>query len=152
MIENDWLTYVRQKSKSTATCPFYVDGPAWFQANADLARCMELEPKHVTLFTTQHGKPKSHKSAAHWFSKACRETGLSESKTAHGIRKGRAAMFKENGATADQRMAIPDYKTEKEAARYSASADLQKTVWGTEKFQLEAKVPTRTHNLLANKE
>lgn len=41
--------------------------------------------------------------------------------TAHGIRKHRGAVFKENGASADKRLAIPGHGTEAEAeaARYS---------------------------------
>ncbi len=77
--------------------------------------------------------------------------GLDSGKTAHGIRKGRSAMFKENGTVADQRMAILGHETEDEATRYSKSADLQKTVTGTEKFQLLKQVPTQDHKTPKNK-
>lgn len=144
MVDADgWITYVRQKSKGVATSPFYAVGPDWFEATDDLAACLALEPKHITFFTTQHNKPRSHKSASQWFSAACRAAGLERGKTAHGIRKGRAAMFKENGTTSDQRMAILGHETEAEARRYSASADLRRTVEGTKKFQLSAQVPTQ---------
>lgn len=51
-------------------------------------------------------------------------------------------MFKENGATTDQRMAILGHETEAEATRYSKSADQRRIIEGTEKFQLSEQVPT----------
>ena len=59
-------------------------------------------------------------------------TGLS----AHGIRKHRASVFKENGAAPEQRMAFLGHETQSEAARYSKSADLQKIVSGKESSNL----------------
>lgn len=137
MVSDDgWLTYTRQKSKSLATSPFYVDGPGWFEATDDLMDCLSVEAVHHTFLTTQNGGARSPKGAAQWFSKAATLAGLDRGKTAHGVRKGRAAMFKENGAEADKRMAILGHETEGEATRYSKSADLQKTIMGTDKFQL----------------
>ena len=60
-------------------------------------------------------------------------------------------MFKENGAATDQRMAILGHETEGEAQRYSKSADLQRIITGTEKFQLSEQVPTHHTNPLENK-
>jgi hypothetical protein len=60
---------------------------------------------------------------------------LNSTKTAHGIRKHRAAVFKENGAASDQRMAILGHETATEAARYSKSADLRRVITGTESSQ-----------------
>lgn len=138
--EDGWLTYKRQKSKSKAACPFYATGPDWFGATEDLQACLEIEPQHVVFLTTQNNKPRSPKGASQWFSKAASAAGLDPDKAAHGIRKGRAAMFKENGAPADMRMAILGHETEAEATRYSKSADPRKIIEGTEKFQ-----PTRTN-------
>ena len=146
-----WLTYIRQKSKSTATAPFYVAGPDWFAATDDLKACLDQEPKHIVFLTTKQNKPRSPKSASQWFSKAATAAGLDKDKSAHGIRKGRAAMFKENGAATDQRMAILGHETEGEAQRYSKSADLQRIITGTEKFQLSEQVPTHHTNPLENK-
>lgn len=151
MLQDGWLTYTRQKSGSTATCPFMVDGPAWFEATDDLARCLEAETSNFTFLTTKFGKARSAKGAASWFSKAARAAGLEKGKTGHGIRKGRAAMFKENAATAEQRMAILGHETEAETQLYSKSADLRRTIEGTEKFQLSNQVPTQGANTLKNK-
>jgi site-specific recombinase XerD len=150
-VKDGWLTYTRQKSKSTATCPFDVAGPEWFGATDDLQACLAVEPQHITFMTTKGGKSRSPKAASSWFSKAATAAGIDLDKAAHGIRKGRAAMFKENGASADQRMAILGHETESEATRYSKSADLRRTVQGTEKFQLSEQVPTSKINPLKAK-
>lgn len=147
-VKDGWLTYIRQKSKSVATCPFYDEGPAWFEATGDLQACLDVEASHITFLTTHTGKSRSPKGAASWFSKAAKTAGLDNGKTAHGIRKGRAAMFKENGATSDKRMAILGHETETEAIHYSSSADLRRTIEGTEKFQLSEQVPTQKYNPL----
>lgn len=130
MIKDGWLSYSRQKSKSMANCPFYVDGPAWFEATGDLDSCLAIEPEHPTILTTQQGKPRSPKSAASWFAKAAQSAGLEPRKTSHGIRKGRSSMFKENGVSVDQRMAILGHETRSEADKYSKSADLRRTIVG----------------------
>ncbi|WP_157771601.1 hypothetical protein [Thioclava nitratireducens] len=51
-------------------------------------------------------------------------------KSAHGLRKLRAAIFRENGATKDQRMAILGHETAAEAEHYDKSADLKRVVKG----------------------
>ena len=133
--EDGWLTYTRQKSKSMAVSPFFAGGPDWFEATDDLRACLDKEPANLVFLTTMHGKARSAKSASQWFSKAATSAGLDVGKAAHGIRKGRAAMFKENGAPSDKRMAILGHETEAEATRYSKSADLRKIIEGTENFQ-----------------
>ncbi len=153
MLSNDgWLTYTRQKSGSTAISPFFADGPDWYEATDDLRICLDIEPANIVFLTTQYGKPRSPKGASTWFSEAASKAGLETEKTAHGIRKGRAAMFKENGAPSDKRMAILGHETEAEATRYSKSADLRRIIEGTEKFQLSEQVPTKNNNTLETKE
>lgn len=146
MVKGGWLTYTRQKSKSTAVCPWTVSAPLWFEASEYLAECLSAAPKGLTFLLTAHKRPRSAKSAARWFSAACTDAGLPEH-SAHGIRKGRAAIFRENGATTDQRMAILGHETEEEAHHYSKSADLVRIISGTQKFQLLEQVPTSQKNL-----
>lgn len=142
MVSGGWLTYTRQKSKSMATCPWLAPAPRWFEPSPHLAACIEAAPRGITFLLTAHHRPRSPKSAAQWFSRACTDAGLPDH-SAHGIRKGRAAMFRENGATVDQRMAILGHETEEESQMYSRGADLQRVVLGDQKFQLVAKVGTR---------
>ncbi|WP_353475119.1 hypothetical protein PVT71_16290 [Salipiger sp. H15] len=132
MIRDGWLTYIRKKSGSLATCPMGTDAPAWFEHTDDLAEAEAAQPlKYMTYMVTSTGRVRSHKAAAQWFSRACDDAGLAHL-SAHGIRKHRASIFKENGATAEQRMAVLGHETGGEATRYSKSADLLRTIEGTE--------------------
>lgn len=146
-VTDGWLVYTRQKSRSVATCPWTVPAPEWFEASPFLAQCIEAAPRGITFLLTAQKRPRSAKSAASWFSGACCEAGL-PGLSAHGLRKGRAAMFRENGAQADQRMAILGHETAAEAAHYAKSADLRRIVSGTEKFQLATEVGTSQKKVL----
>lgn len=132
MVKDGWLTYTRGKSGSGAAVPWREDqAPEWFDWTDDLDRCLEIAPQHMTWMTTAAGAARSGKAAAQWFSAACRDAGL-VGLSAHGIRKHRSAVFKENGATEDQRMAILGHESPAEAVRYSKSADLKKIITGTQ--------------------
>jgi integrase len=136
MIRDGWLHYRRKKSGSAAVCPMTAEtSPPWFEHDDHLALAIAAAPRHMTWLVTDQGAPRSQKAASQWFSAACRKAGIT-GKTAHGIRKHRAAVFQENGATTDKRMAILGHETETEARRYSAGASLVKTVSGTLDFQL----------------
>ncbi len=123
-IKGDWIIYYRQKTAAAAVSPLDKH-PEWFEPHESLRRC--LQTNNQTFLTKRDGQPRSHKSTASWFSLACKEAGL-EDRSSHGIRKGRAAMFKENGASPEKRMAILGHETEKETHGYSKSADLILTV------------------------
>jgi integrase len=142
MVRDGWLQYRRAKTGSAAVCPMTADtAPGWFEHDDHLALCVAAQPRHTVWIVTGQGAAKSRKSASQWFSAACRKAGI-DGKTAHGIRKFRAGVFKENGASADQRMAILGHETDAEARRYSAGASLVRTVTGTPDFQL----PPQTSN------
>lgn len=130
MVDAGWLTYRRQKSKSEAVIPMTDAAPEWFEHDHHLAKCLSHWPIALTFIRTQAGRPKSPKSAAAWFSRACTDAGLPDL-SAHGIRKHRAAVFRENGASEDQRMAVLGHETAAEAQNYSRSADLKKVISGT---------------------
>lgn len=130
-VRDGWLTYQRGKSGSEATAPMRADlAPDWFGWTDDLERCLIHAPRHAVWITTTHGAARSQKAAAQWFSAAARRAGL-DGLTAHGVRKHRAAAFKEAGATPEQRMAILGHETEAMAQRYSKSADLRRIISGT---------------------
>ena len=140
MVSEGWLIYERQKSGSLAAVPWHRGtAPEWFEWTDDLEECLASADRHMTFLVTTRGHAKSEKSASQWFSRACTAAGLANL-SAHGVRKGRAAMFRENGATTDQRMGVLGHETEGEATFYSKSADLKKVISGT-------KVPTRTGKL-----
>lgn len=131
MVRAGWLHYRRQKSGSDAVCPMTAEtAPKWFEHDDHLDRCIAAQPRHMTYMVTAAGAPRSHKAASQWFAAACRAAKL-DGLTAHGIRKHRASVFLENGASEEQRMAILGHETASETRRYSKAADLKKTVWGT---------------------
>lgn len=132
MIQDGWLIYERGKSGTLAVVP-WSDPPEFFGTD-DLDACLAGHA-HLTFMVTAQGHPRSPKAAAQWFSRACREAGVN--KTAHGLRKYRAAYMLERGATEDQRMAILGHKSRGEASRYARSADAKRVISGT-------KVPTRS--------
>lgn len=128
-VSDGWLSYRRQKTKTEAVVPWSPEtAPDWFEWSDDLERCLALRPRHMTFIVTSQGRARSQGTAGQWFAAACRAAGLDLS--GHGIRKGRAAMFRENGATSDQRMAILGHETHEEATAYSKSADLRRIVTG----------------------
>lgn len=132
MIRDGWLIHTRRKSGSRAVCPMTAEtSPAWFGHDDNLAECLAAQPRHMSYIVTTSGASRSEKATSQWFAAACRAAGV-KGKTAHGLRKYRAAMFQERGASADQRMAILGHETESEARRYSGSADLRRTVSGTQ--------------------
>ncbi len=151
-----WLVYQRQKPQrkrrarktvGVAVIPWSrQNAPEWFEWSDDLEAAHAAQnERHLTYIVTKFGKPRSIKATSQWFSAACSDAGLPDL-SAHGIRKGRAATLKENGATTEQRMAIEGHETEEEASFYSRSADLRRVISGT-------KVPTQSGKLeiLANK-
>lgn len=109
MVDNEgWPTYTRKKSDSTATAPFDdLIAPIWYGWTDDLERALAAQPKrHFTLLMhTNLGTPRSHKDATLRFSRVRNADDLPHLSSL-GIRKYRAAIFKENGATSEQPMAI----------------------------------------------
>ena len=132
-VRDGWITYRRQKSASTATCPYTAPAPDWSEPDGLLAAALAARgEQHINWIVTEYGGVRSPKAAAQWFSASCTEAGLAHL-TSHGIRKGRAAMFKENGASLEQRLAWLGQETEAEGRHYSKSADLRRVIeTGTE--------------------
>jgi integrase len=128
-VEAGWLVYARGKTDQLAVVPWAPENrPQWFGED-DLDACLRGHA-HMSFIVTGVGKPRSEKGATQWFSQACTAAGL-PSLSAHGVRKHRAAMFKEAGAEPEKRMAILGHATEAEATRYSKSADLRRVISGT---------------------
>ena len=125
-VSNGWLIYRRGKSTTEAAIPMD-GGPDWFEHTDHLQECLEVAPRHMTWLTTRQGAARSPKAAAQWFSRACTAAGLPHL-SAHGIRKHRAAVFRENGADIEQRMAVLGHETESVAGEYSRSADLRRII------------------------
>ncbi len=128
-IQDGWLIFQRGKTNQLAVVPWAPERrPGWFGTD-DLDACLKGH-QHLTFIVTAYGKSRSENGATQWFSRACTEAGLPKL-SAHGVRKYRAAYFKERGALPEQRMAVLGHATQFEAGRYAKSADLTRVITGT---------------------
>lgn len=78
---------------------------------------------HLSYLVTAFGKPFTANGFGNWFKKRCREAGLDDHCSAHGLRKAGATFAANNGATTKQLMAIFGWETIKEADHYTRRVD-----------------------------
>lgn len=77
----------------------------------------------LTYLVTSFGKPFTSNGFGNRMKKWCREAGLPEECTAHGLRKAGATIAAENGATEHQLMAIFGWASARQAAIYTRKAN-----------------------------
>jgi integrase len=82
----------------------------------------ETPADHLTLLTTQTGKPFSAAGFGNWFRDRCNEAGLPHC-SAHGLRKAAARRFAEAGCTTHEIAAITGHVSLREVQRYTKAAD-----------------------------
>jgi integrase len=82
----------------------------------------ETPADHLTLLTTQTGKPFSAAGFGNWFRDRCNEAGLSHC-SAHGLRKAAARRLAEAGCTMHEIAAITGHASLSEVQRYTKAAD-----------------------------
>lgn len=140
MIDREgWLTFRQQKTGGEVAIPLRRPSPAFAEEDGHLAAALAARPvRHIVWMVTAHGKPRSVKATSQWFAAAARAAGI-EGKTAHGLRKLRAQIMAENGATAHQIAAWTGHKSLSEVEHYSKSADRKRILGGTE---ADHKLPT----------
>ena len=91
--------------------------------HATLAAIIAETPiHHLTLLTTQTGKPFSPAGFGNWFRDRCNEAGLSHC-SAHGLRKAAARRLAEAGCTMHEIAAITGHASLSEVQRYTKAAD-----------------------------
>ena len=82
----------------------------------------ETPADHLTLLTTQTGKPFSAAGFGNWFRDRCNEAGLAHC-TAHGLRKAAARRLAEVGCTTHEIASITGHASLGEVQRYTKAAD-----------------------------
>ena len=82
----------------------------------------EPPAEHLTLLTTQTGKPFSAAGFGNWFRDRCNEAGLPRC-SAHGLRKAAARRLAEAGCTTHEIAAITGHASLSEVQRYTKAAD-----------------------------
>lgn len=131
MIDAGWLVYTQQKTGGRVEVPM-TSAPAWAEPDDHLQRAIAAQnSRHMTWIVTASGKPRSAKAFGAWIGAAAKSAGI-VGKTAHGLRKSRGAIMRENGAGMDQRMAWLGHDSASEAERYGRSADVRRIISGTE--------------------
>lgn len=128
-----WLTYSQGKTDADVHIPIRADAPAYSETEgqAMLLAAMEARAvRHAVFMVTTFGKARSIKAASAWFAKATRAAGI-EGKSGHGLRKRRANIMSENGASAKQTAAWLGHESLAMVQHYSRGADLRKTIMGT---------------------
>ena len=116
----------------------------WSCALPDYAREMEADRQmmhdalqacagHMTFLSTRAGRPRSAKAIGGDVAASARLAGIS--KSAHGLRKFRAAALAEAGASAHQIGAWTGHESLAEIAHYTRSAERRRAVIGTEQDQ-----------------
>jgi integrase len=76
----------------------------------------------MTFLITGQGKPFTRAGFGNWFRDQCNEAGLPHC-SAHGLRKARAIILAERGATDRQLMAVFGWESEKQATKYTKAAN-----------------------------
>ncbi|HMO09399.1 MAG TPA: tyrosine-type recombinase/integrase, partial [Paracoccaceae bacterium] len=144
MIGRDgWLTYRQAKTGRDVYIPVRCPAPACAEPEGQrlFLQALEARPeRHAVLMVTRCGQPRSIKAASSWFAKAARAAGL-EGKSGHGLRKRRANVLGENGATTKQSAAWLGHESLQMVAHYSRGADLRKTIMGTGQEQESSNFP-----------
>jgi integrase len=121
------LSYTSQKTRIEVCIPVLAEA----QAEIDQAPGGEM-----LFLPAKNGEPYDDHLFGQWFQRRCHEAGLPSFCSLHGLRKARARIMAEVGATTHAIAAWGGWKTLGEVAHYTAAADRRKlTHAGTEQKQ-----------------
>lgn len=95
--------------------------------SAALNASLAAVPKtNLTFLVTSAGAPFTAGGLGNKFKEWCRDAGLPERCSIHGLRKARCRQLAEAGATASEIMAVSGHKSLSEVQKYVAAADQKK--------------------------
>lgn len=138
-----WLSYRQAKTGGAVEIPMTAPAADWAEPESrhHLFAAIDAQAsRHAVWMVTAFGSPRSVKAASAWFSAAARAAGIS-GKSAHGLRKTRAQIMAENGATPDQRAAWLGHESLSEVIHYSRRAERRRMLSGTEPEQESSNSP-----------
>ncbi len=94
----------------------------------ELQRILDATPAtdQLTFLTTRRGRPFAPSDFSHWFKDRCREAGLPEEASVHGLRKSAARRLAEAGCSANVIASITGHRSLKEVERYTRAADQER--------------------------
>lgn len=148
------LSFRQSKTGGEAFVPWHATLPSWAaDMDRDRALChaaIARPTPALTFLQTAAGRTRSHKAAGHLLAAACRQIGLERS--AHGLRKARASVLAESGATPAQIGAWTGHQSLSEITHYTRQMDRRASVRGTRAEQttvtLDAQTVTRADKAL----
>jgi integrase len=134
-----WLVFRQGKTGGEVAVPLARALPgfaAGMQADLDhLRAALDARPdRHMTFLTTEAGAARSVKAMGMWFAGAARAAGIT-GKSAHGLRKSRATLLAEAGATEHQIGAWTGHESLSEVRRYTRKADKRRILSGPREDQ-----------------
>jgi integrase len=114
-VKDGWIKFIAQKNQKRRPVTIELPMPPTLATIIDATITGAL-----TFLVTEYGKPFTAAGFGAWFRKRCDEANLPGC-SAHGLCKAGAARAAENGATAQELMAIFGWLSLKEAERYTAA-------------------------------
>lgn len=146
-----WMRFRQIKTGGAVAIPITAAAPEWAEPDGQLIAALDARPaRHLSLVVTAHGTPRSIKGAPQWFSAAARAAGVK--KTAHGLRKLRAIIMAENGASTHQIAAWTGHESLQEVEHYSRTADRARIISGTQSANSADQVQTQEPILLISQD
>ncbi len=125
------LVYRQKKTGEPAYAPWTCAIPRFAEAPDELRAALAARPSgHMTFLATAAGRTRSDKAFGGFVREAARTAGVV--KSAHGLRKCRAAMLAEGGATEHEIAAWTGHTSLSEVQHYIKSANRRSAVIGTE--------------------
>lgn len=119
-IRDGQVRFTPQKTRKKKADPVILPLPD------ELAAIIAASPAgDLTFLLTEYGEPYSSNGFGNWFRDRCADAGIPHC-GAHGLRKARATILAERGATVRQLMAVFGWSSEKEAIRYTKAANRKK--------------------------
>lgn len=113
-IQGDRLVFRQQKT----------GGRVSILIHKNLFAILATTPRDKLAFlSTRLGKPFTAESFGNWFRSTCKDAGLSDGLSAHGLRKAVARRLAEAGCTPHEIAAVTGHTTLKEVERYTKEAN-----------------------------
>jgi integrase len=118
MERNGFLVFTETKGRARMTKPHELPILDPLRRSIDATKT-----GHLVYLVTAFGHPHSVKAFGNWFKKRCREAGLDNDLSAHGLRKLGAQRCAEAGASEHQIMALFGRTSTKQAGLYTRRAN-----------------------------